>query len=107
MKSIISIIALLLAFLLTANAFSVRPAMVPRTAAVATKASTSTSLNMVFGNKKSAAQKAADAEKAALYWQGEWVCKDCGYIYNRVSAPLHHCLSLSSDEQRYVMESHS
>ena len=41
---------------------------------------------MVFGNKKSAAQKAADAEKAAKYWQGEWVCKDCGYIYNRVSS---------------------
>mmetsp|Transcript_36355 Transcript_36355/g.73949 ORF Transcript_36355/g.73949 Transcript_36355/m.73949 type:complete len:91 (-) Transcript_36355:152-424(-) len=45
---------------------------------------TSTSLNMVFGNKKSAAQKAEEEAKAAKYWQGEWVCKDCGYIYNRV-----------------------
>ena len=45
---------------------------------------TSTGLNMVFGNKKSAAQKAEEEAKAAKYWQGEWVCKDCGYIYNRV-----------------------
>ena len=43
----------------------------------------SSSLNMVFGNKKSAAQKAEEEAKAAKYWEGEWVCKDCGYIYNR------------------------
>jgi hypothetical protein len=42
-----------------------------------------TTLN-VFGNKKSGASKAAQEEKASQYWQGEWVCKDCGYIYNRV-----------------------
>ena len=54
-------------------------------AAPSTAATTTTSLNMVFGNKKSAAQKAEDAAKAEKYWQGEWVCKDCGYIYNRVS----------------------
>lgn len=38
---------------------------------------------MVFGKKKTAAQKAEEEEKAAMYWQGEWVCKDCGYIYIR------------------------
>jgi hypothetical protein len=38
----------------------------------------------VFGNKKSQAQKEVSAE-GSKYWQGEWVCKDCGYIYNRVS----------------------
>jgi rubrerythrin len=65
--------------------------MVPRTSAVATKSSTT--LNMVFGNKKTKAQKAADEEKAAQYWQGEWVCKDCGYIYNRVSVCLCVCVS--------------
>mmetsp|Transcript_990 Transcript_990/g.918 ORF Transcript_990/g.918 Transcript_990/m.918 type:complete len:149 (+) Transcript_990:146-592(+) len=43
----------------------------------------STSLNMVFGKRKSAAQKAEEEAKAAMYWEGEWVCKDCGYIYNR------------------------
>ena len=43
-----------------------------------------TSLNMVFGKKKTAAQKAEEAAKAEKYWQGEWVCKDCGYIYDRV-----------------------
>ena len=47
----------------------------------------STSLNMVFGKRKSAAQKAEEEAKAAMYWEGEWVCKDCGYIYNRVSVP--------------------
>ena len=46
--------------------------------------SSTTALN-VFGNKKSAAVKAAEEAEAAQYWQGEWVCKDCGYIYNRVS----------------------
>jgi hypothetical protein len=44
------------------------------------KASTTTALH-VFGNKKSAAAK---EEVNSQYWQGEWVCKDCGYIYNRV-----------------------
>jgi hypothetical protein len=42
----------------------------------------STSLS-VFGKRKTEAQKAEDEAKAALYWAGEWVCKDCGYIYNR------------------------
>jgi hypothetical protein len=43
-------------------------------------APTATSLN-VFGNKK---KSASELEKESKYWQGEWVCKDCGYIYNRV-----------------------
>lgn len=42
-----------------------------------------TSLNMVFGNRKTTAQKEEEAAKAAMYWEGEWVCADCGYIYNR------------------------
>lgn len=45
-----------------------------------------TSLNMVFGNRKTTAQKEEEAAKAAMYWEGEWVCADCGYIYNRVSS---------------------
>ena len=47
------------------------------------RASSNTELNMVFGKKKTAAQKAEEEAKAAKYWQGEWVCKDCGYIYDR------------------------
>ena len=43
---------------------------------------TTTSLS-VFGKRKTEAQKAEEEAKAALYWAGEWVCKDCGYIYNR------------------------
>ena len=46
--------------------------------------SSPSSLNMVFGKKKTAAQKAEEEAKLAQYWQGEWVCKDCGYIYQRV-----------------------
>jgi hypothetical protein len=42
--------------------------------------STKTALN-VFGTKKSNKMTPEEMEK---YWQGEWVCKDCGYIYNRV-----------------------
>ena len=61
------------------NAFQVRP-----TSNVAVvKMGTTTALN-VFGNKKTAATREAEAAKAEKYWQGEWVCKDCGYIYNRV-----------------------
>jgi len=37
----------------------------------------------VFGNKKASTKRSEEEE--SKYWQGEWVCKDCGYIYNRVS----------------------
>lgn len=56
-------------------------------ARVNTIASSSTSLN-VFGKRKTAAQKAEEQAKADLYWEGEWVCKDCGYIYDRVSQKM-------------------
>lgn len=49
---------------------------------------------MVFGKKKTAAQKAEEDEKAAMYWEGEWVCKDCGYIYNRAE-----CAGMFFEEQ--------
>eukprot|EP00979_Chaetoceros_neogracilis_P003093 scaffold524_cov260-Chaetoceros_neogracile.AAC.13 len=69
---------MLLAAVNPTSAFS---PVAPVTRVPSTTVST-TSLN-IFGKKKSAAQKAEEEEKAALYWQGEWVCKDCGYIYNR------------------------
>lgn len=43
-----------------------------------------TTLNMVFGERKTRSKK-EEEKRAAMYWQGDWVCKDCGYIYNRVS----------------------
>jgi hypothetical protein len=52
------------------------------TTSIIAEDSTRTSLS-VFGKRKTEAQKAEDEAKAALYWAGEWVCKDCGYIYNR------------------------
>jgi hypothetical protein len=81
MKSIVAVLFLVL-FVSATSAFTAAPR-----AGIVSKAPASmstTSLNMVFGNKKSAAQKAAEKEKESKYWQGEWVCKDCGYIYNRV-----------------------
>lgn len=53
-------------------------------------AASSSALN-VFGKKK---PSAAELEKASKYWQGEWVCKDCGYIYNRAE-----CAGLYFEEQ--------
>jgi hypothetical protein len=84
MKSFVSTLIFAILCLSSALAFTARPAIVPRTSSVAQIASSTTSLN-IFGKRKTEAEKAAQAEKDALYWQGEWVCKDCGYIYNRVS----------------------
>ena len=89
MKSFSSLISLVLALVClsfsTTSAFVMRPSANAPSLTVSTAPSTTsiTSLN-VFGSKKSQAQKEAEAEKAAMYWEGEWVCKDCGYIYQRV-----------------------
>ena len=53
------------------------------TGGAATTTTTTTTSLSVFGKRKTEAQKAEEEAKAALYWAGEWVCKDCGYIYNR------------------------
>jgi len=75
----------------TVSAFqSIQPAATTF-AGVRHSASSSSALN-VFGNKKSdSAAAAARAEEDSKYWQGEWVCKDCGYIYNRVSTRTTVC----------------
>jgi rubrerythrin len=75
---LVTLLCLLAAF--QTSAFAPRPAVLARPTPAL---STTTSLN-VFGNKKSAAAKAARALEEEQYWQGEWVCKDCGYIYQRV-----------------------
>jgi hypothetical protein len=64
--------------IISVSAFQVQPSV---SSITRTLSSSSTSLN-VFGKKK---PSAAELAKLDLYWQGEWVCKDCGYIYNRVS----------------------
>lgn len=51
------------------------------TTMVTPKSITSTTSLNVFGTKKAKKMTPEEMEK---YWQGEWVCKDCGYIYNRV-----------------------
>ena len=78
MKSFLAVILSSFVLLGSVNAFSARPMT------KVSGATPSVSLKMVFGNKKSAATKAEEKAKAEKYWQGEWVCKDCGYIYNRV-----------------------
>ena len=80
MKSFIASLILAIVCLSAASAFSVRPSVVSTVSGPS-----STSLN-VFGNRKSKAQK--EEEVDSRFWQGEWVCKDCGYIYNRVSSLL-------------------
>jgi rubredoxin len=69
----------------SANAFQA-PSLV-RSSSVTSQ----TAIN-VFGNKKKVS--AADEEKASKFWQGEWVCKDCGYIYSRAE-----CAGLYFEEQ--------
>mmetsp|Transcript_8259 Transcript_8259/g.20329 ORF Transcript_8259/g.20329 Transcript_8259/m.20329 type:complete len:151 (+) Transcript_8259:123-575(+) len=93
MKSIKSVLALILA--LVCLSFPTSAFVMPNAGSVSTAPAvrTPTSLN-VFGNKKSAAQKEAEAAKAAMYWEGEWVCKDCGYIYQRGE-----CAGLYFEEQ--------
>ena len=71
MKYFFSIFVLVI---VACNAFMVQP--------LTKLPASTTALNMVFGNRKSSTQK---KEEESKYWQGEWVCKDCGYIYNRVS----------------------
>jgi hypothetical protein len=92
---LVTLLCLLAAF--QTSAFAPRPAVLARpTAALAT----TTSLN-VFGNKKSAATKAAKAARdleEAQYWQGDWVCKDCGYIYQRVRYVIHYYMLLGAVE---------
>lgn len=116
MKSFSSIISLLLAFVClsfsTTSAFVVRPSGIATSASTASvaKIQSTTSLN-VFGNKKSKAQKEAEAERAAMYWEGEWVCKDCGYIYQRgecaglffeEQGPGFRCPQCSGPRRRYA-----
>mmetsp|Transcript_16604 Transcript_16604/g.24823 ORF Transcript_16604/g.24823 Transcript_16604/m.24823 type:complete len:151 (+) Transcript_16604:106-558(+) len=84
----------------------------PRLAPIVSKSvSSPSSLNMVFGNKKSAAAKAEEEAKAAMYWEGEWVCKDCGYIYQRSECagmffeeqgPGFRCPQCSGPRRRYA-----
>jgi hypothetical protein len=79
MKSfLISLILALICLTGSSQAFSpVRPSS---SVGVAPSVTSSTSLN-VFGNRKTKEQQPEEDDK---YWGGEWVCKDCGYIYNRV-----------------------
>jgi len=85
MKSFLAILFCILASSVLGFAPSAQRAVVSRPS--------TTSLS-VFGKRKTEAQKAEEEAKAAMYWQGEWVCKDCGYIYNRAE-----CANMYFEEQ--------
>ena len=80
---LLSLILALVCLLGSTQGFAVRPHGVSPSLASSSvlvpTTTTSTRLN-VFGNRKTKEQQSEEDEK---YWQGEWVCKDCGYIYNR------------------------
>ena len=63
------------------------PSLTPRLSSLPLQGPSPTSLP---AKKKSAAQLEADSK----YWQGDWVCADCGYIYNRAE-----CAGLYFEEQ--------
>lgn len=65
------------------DAFQVSKSPVTAHALISSSTMTTTSLN-VFGNKKSKKPTAEEILLTEKYWGGDWVCKDCGYIYNRV-----------------------
>ena len=79
MKSFLSFLLLPLLFL-QANAFTVQT----RTSALAPKATNKLPSTFLQAKKLSAEEQA----KADMYWAGDWVCKDCGYVYDRVSLCL-------------------
>ena len=65
-------------------ATALRVAVAPlRAPAIARAAPRTAPVAMQFGKKKGAAERLE--EKG--YWPGEWVCVDCGYIYEPGSEP--------------------
>lgn len=77
MKSFLATL-LLLVLVACTQAFTVQPLAASKNV-VASRSPTE--LNMVFGKRKTKAQQ---EEENAKFWQGDWVCKDCGYIYQKV-----------------------
>jgi len=62
-----------------AHAFAVPRPMLSVSKTVAPRSVTS--LNVFGGRGKKAA--AAPVEENNDYWQGDWVCADCGYVFDR------------------------
>eukprot|EP00613_Pedinella_sp_CCMP2098_P003414 CAMPEP_0171639080 /NCGR_PEP_ID=MMETSP0990-20121206/29451_1 /TAXON_ID=483369 /ORGANISM="non described non described, Strain CCMP2098" /LENGTH=146 /DNA_ID=CAMNT_0012212651 /DNA_START=59 /DNA_END=499 /DNA_ORIENTATION=+ len=63
-----------------ASAFVTKPLVLSRTTSNIA-ARKQTTLN-VFGNKKKKSEARAALAEDNGYWQGEWICADCGYIYD-------------------------
>jgi hypothetical protein len=78
---LLSLLPLLLAALCLGAATAFTPVLVTPVRPTPQVGAASPTALHVFGNKKKSATRNAEE---AEFWQGEWVCKDCGYIYNRV-----------------------
>mmetsp|Transcript_7504 Transcript_7504/g.17142 ORF Transcript_7504/g.17142 Transcript_7504/m.17142 type:complete len:146 (+) Transcript_7504:40-477(+) len=64
-----------------AAAFQSKPLAMPvRSHAVAARKQPIVS--MAFGNKKAKKDARVALAEEKGYWQGEWICADCGYIYD-------------------------
>lgn len=76
--------ATLLVLALASVGDALRLAVAPLRAPAVSRVSTrSTPVTMQFGKKKTVEEKLE--EKG--YWPGEWVCVDCGYIYEPGTVP--------------------
>ena len=42
----------------------------------------------LFGPKKSKAEKREDLADQKGYWPGEWLCADCGFIFDNASSEI-------------------
>ncbi|KAL7544443.1 hypothetical protein ACHAWF_007824 [Thalassiosira exigua] len=111
MKAILVLLSAVCLFAASALAFApAAPRAAFHPASAARTVAAPTALN-VFGNRKTEAQKAEEEAKAAKFWAGEWVCKDCGYIYDRSECagmyfeeqgPGFRCPQCSGPRRRYA-----
>mmetsp|Transcript_64300 Transcript_64300/g.155180 ORF Transcript_64300/g.155180 Transcript_64300/m.155180 type:complete len:142 (+) Transcript_64300:21-446(+) len=72
----------MLALLCSVEAFA--PAQFARSAAAARAAPMRTAPVMQFGKKKLSPEEKLEEQG---YWPGEWLCADCGYIYEPGTSP--------------------
>mmetsp|Transcript_7781 Transcript_7781/g.20212 ORF Transcript_7781/g.20212 Transcript_7781/m.20212 type:complete len:142 (-) Transcript_7781:90-515(-) len=58
-------------------------AAVGGSAFVANHATLASSRHLSSGVRLQMSKPLTEAEKKEMYWQGDWVCADCGYVYER------------------------
>lgn len=97
MKNVIAFLFYICVFLSSTHGFAPlipRAVVNPSAQGISSSKPSSATCLSVFGNRKTEAQRAQEEARAAMFWAGEWVCKDCGYIYNRAE-----CAGMYFEEQ--------